>query len=151
MNANDAPSADEHRRSRRRQHAWLLAASVAVLAVAVACNVEGESAVTVRGLNVPMPPTCMWNRLTGYPCAGCGMTRSFVALAAGDVERAWHFNPAGLLLFAAMIFQYPYRICQIWRLSRGREEWRLRGTTVFWYIVFVALVTQWIARLVSYA
>jgi hypothetical protein len=151
MNAIETTSADDDRRWRRRQHAWLLAASLAVLAVAIASSVDGETSVTVRGLNVPLPPTCTWNRFTGYPCAGCGLTRSFVALAAGDVPRAWHFNPAGLLLFAALMFQYPYRIGQIWRLSRGRDEWQLRGTTIFWWIVLVALVTQWIVRLVFYA
>jgi hypothetical protein len=35
-------------------------------------------------------------------CPFCGMTRSFVALAHGEVFAAFRFHPAGPLLFAAM-------------------------------------------------
>jgi hypothetical protein len=36
-------------------------------------------------------------------CPFCGMTRSFVALAHGEVSSAFRFHPAGPLLFAAML------------------------------------------------
>ncbi|NVB80590.1 MAG: DUF2752 domain-containing protein [Kofleriaceae bacterium] len=39
----------------------------------------------------------------GIDCPMCGMTRSFVALAHGDIGAAFRFHPAGPLLFVAMV------------------------------------------------
>ena len=45
-----------------------------------------------------------WFRATfGIECPFCGMTRSFVSLAHGDIASAFRFHPAGPLLFAAMV------------------------------------------------
>ncbi|MBL7998591.1 MAG: DUF2752 domain-containing protein, partial [Candidatus Kapabacteria bacterium] len=35
---------------------------------------------------------CWFHTLTGYECAGCGLTRSAHALMHGDAEAAWRFN-----------------------------------------------------------
>jgi hypothetical protein len=44
--------------------------------------------------------TCPARTLLGIPCASCGMTRAFVALASGDVAAAVAVSPAGALLAA---------------------------------------------------
>lgn len=45
-----------------------------------------------------------WSRiLLGRACPGCGLTRSFVALAGGDLGRAAACNPTGPVLFAAIL------------------------------------------------
>lgn len=47
-------------------------------------------------------PACPFHALTGLNCPGCGLTRGFHALLAGDVSTALHFNallPVYLLLF----------------------------------------------------
>lgn len=46
---------------------------------------------------------CLTRALFGVPCPFCGMTRSFVALAHGDLAGAFASHPAGPLLFAAML------------------------------------------------
>ena len=46
---------------------------------------------------------CPLHALAGVPCPFCGMTRSYVALAHGEVGAAVRFHPAGPVLFAAMI------------------------------------------------
>jgi hypothetical protein len=46
---------------------------------------------------------CWFHAVTGIACPFCGMTRSFVALAHGDIPSALGFHPAGPLLFAAMV------------------------------------------------
>jgi hypothetical protein len=50
----------------------------------------------------PLAGLCLARALFGVPCPFCGMTRSFVALAHGDVGAARRFHPAGPILFAAM-------------------------------------------------
>lgn len=41
---------------------------------------------------------CPFRALTGLPCATCGMTHAFVALAHGDPGGAWSASPLGALL-----------------------------------------------------
>src|SRR5438477_406599 len=104
--------ADPATASRRwRYHlGWLLLALV-VLTIALVCRVP-EAAVTLPGVATPLPEVCLSRRLFGLDCPGCGLTRCFVSLAHGEVSRAWRFNPAGLLWFAALLWQIPYRAGQ---------------------------------------
>jgi hypothetical protein len=51
----------------------------------------------------PVGGLCLSHALFGLECPFCGMTRSFVALAHGDLAAALRFHPAGPLLFAAML------------------------------------------------
>ena len=49
----------------------------------------------LTGLYLP----CLHYLTTGTLCAGCGVTRMFLALARLDFAAAWHYNSAVLLLF----------------------------------------------------
>jgi hypothetical protein len=44
---------------------------------------------------------CMFHRMTGLPCPGCGMTRAFVALASGDWSLAVGAHPFVLIVYPA--------------------------------------------------
>jgi hypothetical protein len=44
---------------------------------------------------------CIFNRITGLPCPGCGLTRSFCALGHGELARAAAFHPLGPAIYAA--------------------------------------------------
>lgn len=61
----------------------------------------GDQVVTRDGS--PLGGLCLLHSALGVHCPLCGMTRSFVALAHGNVEAAFRFHPAGPLLFAAMV------------------------------------------------
>ncbi|HET7752491.1 MAG TPA: DUF2752 domain-containing protein [Anaeromyxobacteraceae bacterium] len=45
-------------------------------------------------------PPCPFRAALGVPCASCGMTRAFVALAHGDVAAALGASPLGAVLAA---------------------------------------------------
>ena len=45
-----------------------------------------------------LPWTCPARGLLGIPCATCGMTHAFVALAHGDAAGAWSASPLGAVL-----------------------------------------------------
>jgi hypothetical protein len=47
-----------------------------------------------------VPYTCPMKGVFGIPCASCGMTHAFVALAHGDVAGAFAASPFGALLAA---------------------------------------------------
>jgi hypothetical protein len=46
---------------------------------------------------------CGFKTVLGLPCPGCGLTRSFCALAQGDLWAAFSFNLLGPLLFIFML------------------------------------------------
>lgn len=95
----------------------VLAIAVAVLVLSFALR-PGADAVSVLGWDVPV--LCTFRRLTGVPCPGCGLTRSFVFLAHGQLLDALRANPLGPVAFALTAAQVPYRLRRLWRL-RGRR------------------------------
>lgn len=44
---------------------------------------------------------CLFRATTGIPCPGCGLTRSFMAIARGNVEDALRMHLFGPVLFLA--------------------------------------------------
>jgi len=129
-------------------HVVWLGLSSGVLLAAALLSVRGQTQVVLPLLGVPLPELCMLRRTLGLDCPGCGMTRSFIALAHGDVWSAWSYNPAGLLLFAILAFQLPFRACQLWRIRRGRPEMAMTGAAQMAFGVFAtALLGQWALRL----
>jgi len=55
---------------------------------------------------LPEGPVCLFRFLTGMPCPGCGLTRSFCALLHGELGAAWTFNPFGYLFVAGALFLF---------------------------------------------
>lgn len=54
-----------------------------------------------QGINaLPSRSLCWSVRLLGQECPGCGLTRSFLALASGQWADAFALNPSGPPLFA---------------------------------------------------
>jgi hypothetical protein len=46
-----------------------------------------------------LPSICLFYHLTGLPCPGCGLTRSFVSLGHGHLLEALHWHPLGPAIF----------------------------------------------------
>jgi hypothetical protein len=131
-----------------RHHWLLLIGAVIVVALSAALNVRPEGQVGLPGVQRPLPGVCSFRRMTGHPCPGCGLTRSFISIAHGDLRAAWDFNPSGILLFGLLASQIPYRAMQIWRIRTGRDELRWTGVAFYLtWIVVIAMVGQWTVRL----
>jgi hypothetical protein len=43
---------------------------------------------------------CLWHRLTGFACLGCGLTRSVCHLMHGDIAGSLSLHPAGVVVVA---------------------------------------------------
>ncbi|MEM6928925.1 MAG: DUF2752 domain-containing protein [Myxococcota bacterium] len=91
--------------------ALLLLVCVAIIGLSVVLTPSTE-AVTVFG--VELPPLCLWRNVTGLPCPGCGLTRSFTFLAHGHLDAAFRMNGLGPLLFVVVASQIPWQIYRIW-------------------------------------
>ena len=49
------------------------------------------------------PTLCLWQRLLGVECPGCGMTRALSAALHGDFAAAWSFNRAVVVVLPLAI------------------------------------------------
>lgn len=97
------------------------------------------------------PVFCAFRWLTGLPCPGCGLTRSFCAVAQGDLVHGFHWHILGPLLFAAVVIGAPLLLAQ------GLLRRRLRGVNMILfsrrtaYAVAVLLGAFQVFRVVSMA
>jgi hypothetical protein len=128
-------------------HSAMLILAALVLIAAIVLDVRDGTQVLLPIVRLPLPEVCAWHRLTGLNCPGCGLTRSFIALADGDMRSAWSFNPAGMLFFAALLAQFPYRLAQLARLQAGRPAWRPAGAMIAVWVLVASLLVQWVWRL----
>jgi hypothetical protein len=121
-----------------RRSAALRAGAVALLAAAA---FAATHLVTLPGL-----PMCAFKLWTGFPCPGCGMTRSVFHLAHGDLAGSFRFHPLGLAATALVAAVF---VGGLHGAVTGRDPvWRFldrRGTWVGLGIV-AALVLVWVVR-----
>ncbi|PQO33147.1 DUF2752 domain-containing protein [Blastopirellula marina] len=130
-------------------HALMLAIALPVLGLSFLLTLNGPSLVMIPWLGIPLPPTCGMQNTFGLDCPGCGLTRSFIALAHGDLTASLAFNPGGILVFGLVLFQVPYRIAQLLRVRSGQETWDLTTVSLwFWSLIGVVLFAQWVGKLV---
>lgn len=129
-------------------HRMLLAFSLAVMAACLVLPApDDRGRLCLPGTDTALPTLCMLKREYGIDCPGCGLTRCFLAISHARPALAWHYHPAGVLLFAATVAQIPYRLVQIRRLRRGRpllSHWTL--TVVPWLLV-IAILGQWVLKM----
>lgn len=128
-------------------HRLFLTLSLALLCVCFllpAPNKKGQ--IYLSFLNVPAPSFCMLQREFGIDCPGCGLTRCFLAMSHAQLRAAWGYHPVGVLLFAALAVQIPYRSYQLWRIRLGHPgltHWTLR---VLPWLLVAAILGQWMLR-----
>ncbi len=52
-------------------------------------------------LDIAIP--CLFTKLTGTECLGCGMTRATMSIMKFDFERAWHFNKLSFIVLPILV------------------------------------------------
>lgn len=137
----------------RVEHLWILGLALIALLGSFLLQPRGDTGlyvtVPVWGTRLPLPDTCLSRTVFGISCPGCGLTRSFAAMARGDIASALQLNPCGPLLFILCCLQVPYRVLAY--LNVGRTiPWLQRiekqGLVITWCIV-IGLIAAWIAGL----
>jgi hypothetical protein len=56
------------------------------------------------------PVTCIHEKLTGLPCASCGLSHSFSLIVRGRIEEAYNWNIYGMRVFLFFASQLIMRI-----------------------------------------
>ncbi|MBD0267652.1 MAG: DUF2752 domain-containing protein [Cyanobacteria bacterium Co-bin8] len=65
-----------------------------------------------KGYHIPFLG-CPFRSLTGIPCPTCGMTRSFMAVARGDLVQALSYHLFGPALFLMLLAAVLHITCEI--------------------------------------
>jgi len=86
-------------------------------------------------------PFCVFHRITGWDCPGCGGLRAVHQLLHGNLLTAFRLNP--LVVAAAPVVV----ALGLWRWLRGPARPVSHRTTVRWmWVVLAVVVTFWILR-----
>ncbi|BCU77691.1 DUF2752 domain-containing protein [Luteolibacter sp. LG18] len=85
-------------------------------------------------------PQCVFHRLTGLECPGCGGTRAFFALSRGDLSASLRYNPWALVLVAGLGIWSAKRVIRVFApWSRWGEPLVMRSSTL-WAILVLLVV-----------
>ncbi len=126
-------------RDRHRTMLWL---ALAIVAAAFLLQVRGTTTVGLAWANLDVPVLCGSRAWFGVNCPGCGLTRSFVALASGDLSQSLGFHRLGWLLALAVVAQIPYRVFAL-RELRSRVVERT-WPAWFGYFLIAMLIGNWL-------
>jgi hypothetical protein len=122
----------------------MLIISLAAIALAFLLVVRADGRVALRGLEQhPAPESCLSHSLFHVDCPACGLTRSFIELARGDLARSLSYHRLGWFMALAVLLQLPYRtVC----LMTGRTPSR-PSPALFGLLLIAALMLNWLVAL----
>lgn len=99
-------SRGEVERGQRRLHLLALALCLGLVAGALALapvSPGGDEGLSFAGQR--LPEVCSFKRVTGLPCPGCGLTRSWVSALHGDLRSSLGHHSLGWLVLAYVVAQ----------------------------------------------
>jgi hypothetical protein len=93
-------------------------------------------------------PQCIFHRVTGMHCPGCGATRCLHALVHGDLAQAAAYNVLFLLFLPLLLV---WGGCIWWSMLTGRPLPRVRLPRWSVHLLFALLLGFWIVRNLPFA
>lgn len=94
-------------------------------------------------------PPCLFFKLTGFPCPGCGVTTSFAHSAHLHFAQAFITQPFGVVVFSLMVISIPLFLV----LLRRRVAWMAilyaKGFDWLVYFLIVACLLSWMYKIAA--
>jgi len=100
--------------------------------------------------NYPVP--CIHQKLTGQPCASCGLSHSFSLIVRGEINESYRWNPNGMRIFLFFAGQLLMRITfSIFYLGNRLIRKQLiimdaAGSSILFLLAFFPLIAGLISR-----
>lgn len=129
-------------------HGILMVCCAMVVFLAAFLDVVDGNAVRVPYLNWTLPELCNTRRWLGVECLGCGLTRSFIHMAHGNLTEAWNLHAVGAVLFVVIVACVPLEFANWIRALRGQhalvsEKGFERAVIVFLVAMVVHGLIRW--------
>ena len=121
---------------------------VVALAFGMMVNPQETDQVLLGGLAIP--ELCQTKSLFGLNCPGCGLTRSFIYMAHGDVPAAVRMHVVGALLFVLTLIGIPFFAINAFLIRRGQAS-LIGERAASWMAIMsvVLLLSHWVIRLIT--
>jgi hypothetical protein len=140
-----APAAEEDRAREKGQRvfAGLFGPAPRLLSVIA---LAGSAIMPPDGIGFSL---CVFQRMTGLPCPGCGLTRSVACITHLKPGAAWAYHPFGFVAYALLLVVFASNL-----LGAARRERLLRwfeghgeGANFACWAIVLALLAFGVARL----
>ncbi len=105
----------------------------------------GSTCVSLGGVNINIP--CTSKLISGCDCPGCGLTRSFTALAHGRFKDSIAYHRLGIPLFVLIAMQIPFRIYLLQKGPEGYTLWVRKFLSYSAAFFGISLIFNWILSL----
>lgn len=84
------------------------------------------------------PTFCYFRDLTGYPCPGCGISRSLFAISHAEFERAWTLHPLSFTVYLSLILIFFAEL--IYVISPGEKQMSILKSVYKLSIIFYFMI-----------
>jgi hypothetical protein len=105
----------------RPSHITWLAVFLVLLLVPFLIDFDPAQGSSLSLFGRSLPSACPSQRYLDFECPGCGLTRSFVAIAHGEWEFSFAYHRVGILLYIFFALRVPVHA---WLLSRPHAAGR---------------------------
>ncbi len=105
---------------------------------------SSSSRMVILGSNIPY--FCYFKAATGLDCPGCGLVRSFTAMAGLEAKQSHVFNRIGPILFIFILLQIPWRgFFVIYPRQKGALKDKVdKVIEIFFVLLLIALFVNWV-------
>lgn len=121
---------------------FIIAVSIIILSLLLKPGTPQDDRVSIFGFKTPV--LCLHRLIHNQPCAGCGLTRSFVYIAHGDFEKAYSYHKLGIPLFILVALQIPIRIYLLRTGIHGYTKFMKRLIFVPAILAAIMLIIHWL-------
>ena len=108
----------------------------------------GAAVIHIKGKTIlNYVPPCMFHRVTGYYCPGCGGTRATYALLHGKIITSLYYHP--IVVYGVVVGGWFMISQTIERLSQGKLRIGMRYRDLYlWIALTIAIVNCLVKNLV---